>query len=132
MKNILTIFFLILFTGQVMGQAMTTTDPNQKSKNQRTWAWLLTGGGAAMAIGGIALTASDPDYFPGWIGPAMIGAGAGMIGGGIILFSAAKRNAAGSTNTSFLLNFKLEQQKQIKSLQIGQTFYPALSFQLRF
>jgi hypothetical protein len=131
MKKFFISLLVIFFGISVIGQPLTKEDYLRKSKNQKTWAWVLTGGGIATAIGGIVITTSNISYFPGeTVGPILIAAGGAAIGGGIILFLASKKNE-NRGNELTVLNLKME-KKTIYTLSRAYDFYfPALSLSIR-
>jgi hypothetical protein len=131
MKKFLISILLILFGISVIGQPLTKEDFLRKSKNQKTWAWILTGGGIATAIGGIVITTSNISYFPGeTVGPIMIAAGGAAIGGGIILFLASKKNE-NKGNKLTVLNLKMEKRTIYTLSRAYNCYFPALSLGIR-
>jgi len=130
MKKALIGFLVISFAISVIGQPLTKGDYLRKSKNQKTWAWLLTGGGAAAAIGGIVITTSNPSYFPSeTVGPIMIAAGGAAIVGGLVLFSASKRNENKGNETA-VFNLKMEKTTICTLARVGSYPFPALSLSI--
>jgi len=131
MKKFLISILLILFGISVIGQPLTKEDFLRKSKNQKTWAWILTGGGIATAIGGIVISTSNISYFPGeTVGPIMIAAGGAAIGGGIILFLASKKNE-NKGNELTVLNLKMEKRTIYTLSRAYNCYFPALSLGIR-
>lgn len=112
-------------------QQLTKQDYLQKSKNQKTFAWILTGGGAAMVIGGLTLMAAQPDYVDSeTIGLALVGGGAAAITGGIILFSSAKKNEQKGNALAIQLHLKVENAKTYRDPRRINNYYPALAFNI--
>ncbi len=101
MKKILAILLVAFYTVTLAGQDTLTRDYYlQKSKNQKTAAWVLLGGGALMTIGGaiwfnetfsIDIFGEDDDPGENTAGFVMI-AGVGAMAGSIPLFIASARN----------------------------------------
>jgi hypothetical protein len=133
MKRLLLSLVVIFFGISVTGQPLTKEDFLKKSKNQKTWAWVLTGGGIATAIGGIVITESNVSYFPNeTVGPIMIVAGAAAIGGGILLFLASKRNENKGNELAVLnVNVKMENTTMYTLTRAGSYHFPALSLSIR-
>ena len=128
MKKLFISFLVILFGVSVTGQPLTREDYLRKSKNQKTWAWLLTGGGVASVVGGVAITGSTDSYFPSeTVGPIMIAGGGAAIAGGIVLFSASKRNKSKASEVSAALNLKMEETKIYLFSRVMSYHFPALS-----
>ena len=102
----------------------------KKSNSQKTWATVLTIGGGAALIAGIAVRGSNQSYVPNEeIGTAlMVGGGAAVIGG-IILFTAASRNKEKANSAAMQIILDIE--NTAKSNGIGHTYYPALAFRFR-
>ena len=93
MKKIFLGLLVVLLSLSIWSQPTTKEDYQRRSKNQKTWAWLLTGGGMATLVGGIIVVGIDETYFPSQtVGSLMIVGGGAATAGGIILFSASKRN----------------------------------------
>lgn len=131
MKRLFMGFVVIFFGISVAGQALTKEDFLRKSKNQKTWAWILTGGGIATAIGGIVITTSNISYFPSeTVGPILIAAGGAAIGGGIILFLASKKNE-NKGNELTVFNLKMEKKTIYTLSRAYNCYFPALSLSVR-
>ena len=131
MKRLFISILVIFFGISVTGQPLTKEDYLRKSKNQKTWAWVLTGGGVAAAISGIVITGSNTSYFPSeTVGPIMIAAGGAAIVSGIILFSASKRNENKGNETA-VFNLKMEKKTIYTLAHAGSYQFPALSLSIR-
>src|SRR5205809_2357928 len=107
MKKTITFTMLISFAVTSFGQqvpvstpAPLQTDYLKKSKNQKTWAWILLGSGAALMIGGSIAhfnhVNNDPGDIPGDFGydGATSVAAVGFLSaiGSIPLFIASSKN----------------------------------------
>lgn len=129
MKGLLIASLLVLSI--TVNAQLSKQDYIQKSKNQRTFAWILTGGGVGMVIGGVVLIASEPNYVDyGTIGGALIGGGAVAIAGGIVLFSAAKKNERKADEVAFQLHVTIGSARQYEDIRIVNKYYPALTFSI--
>lgn len=132
--GVLITFFGISLQGQQTdtNPQLTQQDYLQKSKNQKTAAWILTGGGTAMAIGGLVLLTSQTSYFPSEeVGAVLLAAGGAAIATGIILFSASNRNKKKADEKLLTFNLKLERTDFIQHAITGKKNYPALAFNIR-
>ena len=104
MKQAIVVVLICLCCAHSFAQQRSIRDSLlQKSKNQKTGAWVLLGGGAALALGGAAVTANSAtnalfdviDNGSGKTSPAggiMIAAGLASMAGSIPLFIAAGKN----------------------------------------
>ena len=109
MKTILFSVTVLLFVLKSFGQTTTSTAINkdyylQKSKNQKTAAWILLGGGAALFGAGLAVQTRVDDFtnvfdvfnqdrYHGFgARAALMTSGAVAMGGSIPLFIASSRN----------------------------------------
>lgn len=129
MKGFLVAMVIILLGTSMNAQQETKQDYLRKSKNQKTFAWILTGGGTALVIGGAVLMAADPDYVDSkTIGIALIGGGAAAITGGIILFSSARKNEQKGSAMAVQLHLKMEKAKTYRNTRLVNNSYPALAF----
>lgn len=130
MKKLIMGFLAILFGISVASQTLTKEDYLRKSKTQKAWAWVLTGGGAASVIGGIIISGSNTSYFPSeTVGPIMIAAGGAAVIGGIILFSASKRNEnKAKESTVYLL--KMENTTYYTCMGAKNYYFPVLSLRI--
>lgn len=124
---------VILFGLAVIAQPLTKEEYLRKSKSQKTWGWILTGGGAAAAIAGLIVTQSDASYFPSeTVGPILIAGGGASIAGGIVLLSASSRNERKANEMNVAFNLKLEEVKTYGLKGPGNTYIPALSLSIGF
>jgi hypothetical protein len=130
MKNILLTIGVVLFGISVFGQQLTKQDYLAKSKNQKTWAIILTAGGGLAVVGGIISygAESTTSYYPGHeVGIALMIGGAAAITGGIVLFSASKRNEKKANEMAMAFRFKLESTDMYKYNHAVRNSYPAMA-----
>ena len=111
-------------------QPLTKNDYLQKSKNQKTAAWVLLGGGLALAVGGAVLDVSSD-----WSGSetpylVAITAGCASMLGSIPLFISSAKNKRKAMNASSY--FEIRQDPVLT--HTGLTFHavPTLSLKLNF
>lgn len=135
-------FFSLLMTGlfimNLSAQQVSNTnallyqDYNEKSKKQKTWAWILTGGGTAMLLSGLIVYNSEQSYFPNQeVGTAlMIGGGAAIVGG-IVLFTASARNSRNAVEKEMSLWLKIENSASYQNPGIIKKSFPALAFHVK-
>lgn len=103
----------------------------QKANNQRTTAWILTAGGAAMIVTGLVFVSADWDYFESkGIGIGLLVGGAAAITGGIILFNASKRNLRNAGSSQMQFKLKLENVQQWKNHSLARAHYPAIAIRI--
>lgn len=136
----LIIFCMIFFTCfNSFGQQVEKTDWLQKSKNQKTAAWILLGVGAGLDIAGIATTASNADK--GLINTfggnekvnhgaeyALYIAGTAALAGSLTLFIASKRNKIKAAS----ITFKNLVVPQLQNSTVFNKPIPALSLKINF
>ncbi|HET9055304.1 MAG TPA: hypothetical protein VFN30_00510 [Chitinophagaceae bacterium] len=131
MKKVILCLLISFLVFSSVGQQLTKEEYLQKSKAQKTWGWILTGGGAALIISGAIISSSDISYFPSeTVGPVMIGGGAAIAVGGIVLLSASKRNERKANEQKVTFNLKLENSEKISKRVALKTYYPALSMRI--
>lgn len=95
----------------------------QKSKQQQTAAWVLTGGGVALVVAGLVTSQSNRSYVPNeQIGTGLIIAGGAAVTGGIVLFTASGRNRDKAHSIAAL--FQL--QKIVTSYQLSDKKLPLM------
>ncbi len=128
-KNIALIIFLPLAV-TVFGQQtatlplLTKQDYLQKSKKQKTVAWVLLGVGlVSTSLGSIQV---NPDYGSNDNQAAFLVVGLAAIGTSIPFFIAASKNKKKAASVSF----KMEQSPYLKVARTGHTYYPAVSYSL--
>ncbi|MFC0775042.1 hypothetical protein [Terrimonas alba] len=134
MKKILVITLTFIIGNSVFGQqtepalALTKQDYLQKSKNQKTAAWIMLGGGAVMSTGAI-IWAVNNLFEPDQGESVLFFAGLGSMAGSIPLFIASGRNKRKAATIS--LNLKLENSTVIQSAGISRNYFPAASLKIR-
>jgi hypothetical protein len=132
MKKIIACLALLIVVNSIHSQqsnpspVLTKKDYLQKSKNQKTAAWLFTGGG--MIITGLGI--SDGDASGGKSENSrktvLIVTGLAAIGVGITLFISATTNKKRAES----LSFRMEKAPLIQQGGFVYHSYPALSFRL--
>ena len=131
MKQLIISLLLIIFAGNSFAQQTTTlpsqakNDYLQKSKSQKTAAWIMLGGGIALAVAGTAVTASDWESTGG---PAMMVIGAACVVGSIPLFIAAGKNKKKGLAASASL--KIVKMPVDQQTVFVRRAYPALSIKM--
>lgn len=109
-------------------QSLTREDYLKKSKNQKTTAWILLGGGVALGLAGPVLWASTGISDSG-VDVLMV-AGAASIAGSIPLFIAAGRNKRKGMNASTYFEIRQNRVPTNTALNLHST--PTLSLKLNF
>jgi len=111
MKKIFILISLIISSATSFSQGkdsstrFTKKDYLQKSKNQKTAAWLLTGGAVAMSIG--ALVHDMNNVFTDASGSTdLYIVSAAMLTGGITMFIASSKNKKKANAISLLVNIE--------------------------
>jgi hypothetical protein len=131
MKRFFVAWTMVLLSISMNGQLLTKDDYLQKSKNRKTFAWILTAGGGAMVIGGLTLIAADPDYVDSkTIGGTIAGVGAAAIVGGIILFSSARENEQKANGMAIQVHVKIENALTYQGIRQVSNYYPALALHI--
>lgn len=136
MKQIIMLVLLLSLAAVTFSQQSEPVNANvnvdylKKSKNQKTAAWILTSAGtiaiAAAFIHDLNNIFTDSKSLTGFYI-----AGASMISGGVILFTASGRNKrkAASTSTAFLQTRFIMGTSMIKG---DNKNYPALNITVKF
>jgi hypothetical protein len=135
MKRIIGVTLLLLFSIPAFNQesAYLQQQPVKETivkKGNNTLEWLLTGGGAALIVTGIAMHDSKKTYSSNnEIGTALIIAGSASIATGIVLFSSSPICMTGEKEIA--LQLKVENAVNLeqagRQTAINRSFYPALS-----
>lgn len=111
-------------------QPLTRADYLHKSKSQKTTAWILLGGGSALAITGILIGAKKETSFNDASTGAIVGGvGALSMIGSIPLFIASGRNKRKAMAANAF--FKMETAPVFKGNSMVHTSYPALSVKIK-
>lgn len=133
MKKIIIFTMLLILSATSFSQQTTPSQPLtradylHKSKSQKTTAWILLGGGSALAITGLLL--NNQASFDNAGTTAIVG-GVGVLSmiGSIPLFIASGKNKRKAmTTTAF---FKMETAPVFKAYSMVHTSYPALSVKI--
>jgi hypothetical protein len=109
-------------------QSLTRHDYLKKSKNQKTTAWILLGGGIALGVAGPILWSSTGISDSG-VDVLMV-SGAASIAGSIPLFIAAGRNKRKGMNASAYFQIRQNSVPTNTGLTLHST--PTLSLKLNF
>ena len=141
MKKIIVFALLLIISATSFSQqtkpspALTKQDYLKKSKNQKTAAWLLLGGGAAITTLGIALGTSGvvDEVFTGDsksfdAATVLIPVGLLSMVGSVPLFIAASKNKRKAENISAFL--KIEHRSDVQQSSVVKTFYLAVSVKI--
>lgn len=131
---------ILVVSAQTFSQQITTTTPTltktdylQKSKNQKTVAWVLLGGGTALVITGGILYESNTNRtgvsgaINGSTGLSLVEIGLVSMAGSIPFFISASKNKKKAMTTSF----KMETAPIIQKNSFAQTSFPALSVKIK-
>jgi len=133
MKKLITGIVLLLLCQTVFSQqqtpapTLTKQEYLQKSKSQKTTAWILLGGGAALLVAGTAVFADDfnlSEKNSGTGGGVMMIAGAAAAGASVPFFIASARNKGKASAMG--AGIKLEQNLMIGQNGFVLRNYPAI------
>ena len=127
MKKTTTILLLLTISAAIYCQQPQSlkTDYLQKSKNQKTAAWVMLGGGVALGVGGAAWAGSDWEAS----GPGvLIVIGGAFIIGSIPLFIASGKNKRKAMSATTF--FKMESAPQLINRNIVTRSRPSLTLKL--
>lgn len=130
------IYFLML-AFPAISFSQKTNDPTpsvqkdylQKSKHQKTAAWILLGGGTALIATGIIVGTGEDAYFTDAAGGAAV-AGIGILStiASIPLFIASGKNKKKAMNLT--ANIKMEKTTNFGRESFVQGSYPAIAFKI--
>ena len=138
MKQIILCIMLVTLSAASFSQQtpivkvpLTKADYLQKSKSQKSTAWVLLGGGSALIIVGY-LIGNNKDASFGDAGTGIIMGGLGVFSavGSIPLFIASSRNKRKALNASAY--FKFEKIPSMQEAVIMLHSYPTLSLKINF
>ncbi len=131
MKKIILFFLLLITSASLFSQPTTETpkvkaDYLQKSKNQKTTAWVLLGGGAGFILVGTLIgNGKEASFDDAGTGVVLGGIGALSMLGSIPLFIASGKNKRKAMSMSF-------KNEMIPQLQTGSFVYRSVpSFSLK-
>jgi hypothetical protein len=139
MKKVITGIVILMLCHTVFSQqqtpapTLTKQDYLQKSKSQKTTAWILLGGGAALVVAGSALFADDFNLYEadsGTGGGVMMVAGAVAVGASVPFFIASARNKGRAS--AMAAGIKLEQNNMIGQNGLVFRNYPAVTLKIGF
>jgi len=131
MKRIIICTLIVAFAYSSFGQqsALTRQDYLKKSKNQKTVAWVLAGGGAALIITGLVIGNKDEVSFnDATSGATFIIIGAIPVVASIPFFVASGKNKRRAMQASAY--FKKENSYFTRSFSKVRTCFPALTFKI--
>jgi hypothetical protein len=131
MRKAILCLVILVFGAHCFGQQADTTRPLtredylQKSKQQKTAAWVLLGSGLALGVGGAAWAGSDweasgPDVLLVLSGISMVSS--------IPLFIASGKNKRRAREAS--TSFKLEKYSHVHQGNLSVHYFPAVSIKL--
>lgn len=138
-KAFFTVVAILFFAINCFSQSAEKTDYLQKSKNQKTAAFVLLGLGAALDIGGIIATFSNANKeVDNIIGPqttsvnhgaeyALYIAGTACLAGSLTLFILSKSNK----KKALSLGIDTQQFQQLRKSNLYAVNYPALTMKIR-
>lgn len=136
MKKIIIYAMLLFVTTNAFSQQinpiqpLTRQDYLKKSKNQKTTAWILLGGGAAVAVGAPILAVSSDWTKPETSYDVAFLAGCASMLGSIPLFIASKRNKRKAMNASTY--FEIRQNPVLTNTGLILHSTPTLSLKFNF
>jgi hypothetical protein len=134
-KTFFTAGLVLLFAANCFSQAALKTDYLQKSKNQKTAAWVLLGFGAALDIAGIITTASNANKEFNFTDPesvnhggeiALYAVGTACLAGSLTLFILSKNNK----KKALSVGIEPVQFRQLKKTSFYTLNYPALTMKI--
>ena len=107
--------------------AISNKDYMIKSNHQKTAAWILLGGGAALVAVSFIINGNGESSFNEAESVVIVG-GAGILSilGSIPLFIASSRNK----HKAVLVSFKNERTSQVLKGSMAGQYYPSLSFKI--
>ncbi len=132
MKKIITCIALLIVANSIYSQQskssapLTKKDYLQKSKHQKTAAWLFMGGGLGITVLGLTEHPNNNLYADNTGKTVAIISGLAAIGVGTTLFILATNNK----NKANSLSFRMEKAPAIQQGGFVYHSYPALSFRL--
>ena|SRR5438046_6364726 len=106
-------------------QSFTSSDYLQKSKHQKTAAWIMLAGGAGLAAAGVAVDASNWNSSGGDV---LLVIGGASILGSVPLFIASGKNKRKGMAVSG--HFQMEPTPLVHLASITNRLYPAVSLKI--
>jgi len=124
--SLVLVSFLSSFSQQTNpSNALTREQYLQKSKHQKTAAWILLGGGVALGVTGVIVDASNWESSGGDV--LLVLGGVSMISS-IPLFIASGKNKKRAMAASAY--FKMEKTQVVHQLSFSQRAFPAVSLKI--
>ena|SRR5437762_5093328 len=131
MKKVICIAMMIIITISIFSQPIQSvqTDYLQKSKNQKTTAWVLLGGGTVLIGTGFLIGDRKSSSFND-AGTGVIIGGVGFLAtlGSIPLFIASAKNKRKANNASTF--FKIETTPAIQHASFVSRYYPSIAVRI--
>lgn len=130
MKKIIFCLAVLIVSNSVYSQqtnppaTMTKKDYLQKSKNQKTAAWILMGGGLGVTILGLTNEKSDDNKSDNTGKGVAIVTGLAAISVSTTLFIVATNNK----KKGEALSFKMEKAPQLQQGSLVNRYFPALTY----
>ena len=139
MKKTIAFVALLIITINSFCQKLTSDDYLKKSKHQKTAAWILLGGGAALFITGLAIPQGEEQWVDTWVIPtvshkndgvkaALYLTGTLSMLGSIPLFIASGRNKRKAVAAS--ASFQMQKRPVIQVASVVNRLYPAVSIRI--
>ncbi|MCF3110268.1 hypothetical protein LL912_15900 [Niabella sp. CC-SYL272] len=135
MKKIMIVLLLLVLVTDIPAQQTTPVpavmkqDYMQKSRRQKTAAWILLGGGVALSTGGI-IWALEGDWSSNDSGPDILFfTGVASMLGSIPVFIASARNKRKARQLVAVI--KMEQYAALQQHALTRASYPSAGIQLR-
>ena len=138
MKKLLWILVMLAMSNASWGQLLAgdirirQTDYLEKSRNQKTGAWILLGGGAALTVIGIVSFKRNFEVMgdsESGLGEAILtGVGVGAMAGSIPLFISSAKNKRRAMDVK--AGVKMESGYELVKDRIGTRPFPALSVRI--
>lgn len=146
MKKILIVSLTIMYAATAFCQQNKNhfpyepqTDYLQKSKKQKTIAWLFIGGGAALVVAGAVIPKGERDGFDylTWsdtyknddLKAGLIVGGALVMGGSIPFFIAAHRNKKKAMAASAFVD--MEKTRLLNKMQVGEQSFAVAGIRIK-
>jgi hypothetical protein len=135
MKKIMIYVLMLAFPVSSFCQKTDDSVPSvqkdylQKSKHQKTAAWILLGGGTALMVTGIIVGSGEDAYITDAVGGAAV-AGIGLLStiASIPLFIASGKNKKKAMHMT--ANIKMEKATIFERQSFVQSSYPAIAFKI--
>ena len=129
MKKIILFTMLLIMSASSFSQqtALTKQDYLKKSKNKKTTAWVMLGGGAGLIlVGGLLGNSKESSFSDAGTGIVIAGVGALSMLGSIPLFIASGKNK----RKAMSMSFKNEMVPQLQKSSFVNRLVPSLSLKI--